>query len=142
MDSIDRAIIRILRDDGRLTNQDLAARVGLTPAPCLRRVRRLEADGVISGYAAIVNPGAMGRGFEVIIHAGSISQGAVTAMRQPSPCGRATPVEPRPPCAPLRGALLLFGCGLQRTSTGGAHLNTRSAPRNEERTSQRRGQRR
>jgi len=53
----------------RLTNQDLAAQVGLTPAPCLRRVRQLEADGVITGYAAIVDPAAMGRGCEVMIHA-------------------------------------------------------------------------
>ena len=55
--------------NGRLTNQELAAQVGLTPAPCLRRVRRLEAAGVITGYAAIVDPAAMGRGFEVMIHA-------------------------------------------------------------------------
>lgn len=69
VDTIDRAIIDNLRRDGRLTNQDLAARVGLTPAPCLRRVRRLEADGVITGYTATVDPAALGRGFEVIIHA-------------------------------------------------------------------------
>ena len=49
--------------------RNVAAQVGLTPAPCLRRVRRLEADGVITGYAAIVDPAAMGRGFEVMIHA-------------------------------------------------------------------------
>ena len=43
--------------------------MGLTPAPCLRRVRRLEADGVITGYTAVVNPEALGHGFEVLIHA-------------------------------------------------------------------------
>ena len=69
MDSLDRAILDHLQQDGRLTNQELAARVGLTPAPCLRRVRRLEADGVITGYTATVDPAALGRGFEVIIHA-------------------------------------------------------------------------
>ncbi len=69
MDSLDRAIIGALQSDGRLTNQDLAAQVGLTPAPCLRRVRRLEADGVITGYTAVVNPEALGHGFEVLIHA-------------------------------------------------------------------------
>ena len=53
MDAIDRAIIAVLRRDGRISNQDLAAEVGLTPAPCLRRVRRLEADGVITGYRAV-----------------------------------------------------------------------------------------
>ena len=69
VDSLDRAILDQLQQDGRLTNQDLASRVGLTPAPCLRRVRRLEADGVITGYTATVDPAALGRGFEVIIHA-------------------------------------------------------------------------
>jgi DNA-binding Lrp family transcriptional regulator len=69
MDDLDRAIIRLLQRDGRLTNQELAAQVGLTPAPCLRRVRRLEAEDVITGYTAVVNPAALGRGFEVMIHA-------------------------------------------------------------------------
>ena len=45
MDAIDRRILRELQADGRLTNQELAARVGLTPSPCLRRVRQLEEDG-------------------------------------------------------------------------------------------------
>jgi DNA-binding Lrp family transcriptional regulator len=57
-----------------LTNQELAARVGLTPAPCLRRVRRLEADGVITGYAAQVDPDTLGRGFEVIINADLVAK--------------------------------------------------------------------
>ncbi|WP_415086156.1 Lrp/AsnC family transcriptional regulator [Micropruina sp.] len=52
-----------LTRDGRLSNVDLAARVGLTPAPCLRRVKRLEADGVIAGYQARLDPEAAGRGF-------------------------------------------------------------------------------
>jgi Lrp/AsnC family transcriptional regulator, leucine-responsive regulatory protein len=46
----DRKIIAELRADGRLSNVELADRVGLTPAPCLRRVKRLEDDGVIVGY--------------------------------------------------------------------------------------------
>lgn len=69
MDRIDRAIIEQLQQDGRLTNQELAARIGLTPAPCLRRVRRLEADGVITGYAATIDLAALGRGFEVLLQA-------------------------------------------------------------------------
>ncbi|GAA4283750.1 Lrp/AsnC family transcriptional regulator [Brevibacterium daeguense] len=69
MDTLDRAIIEILQRDGRISNQDLAARVGLTPAPCLRRVRRLEAEGIITGYRAVVDPAAMGLRLEVIIHA-------------------------------------------------------------------------
>lgn len=69
MDATDRAIIAVLRRDGRISNQDLAAEVGLTPAPCLRRVRRLEADGVITGYRAVVDHAALDAGFEVTIHA-------------------------------------------------------------------------
>jgi DNA-binding Lrp family transcriptional regulator len=67
MDAIDRAILRELQRDGRLTNQELADRVGLTPSPCLRRVRQLEADGVIRGYRAVIDPAAVGRGFEVLV---------------------------------------------------------------------------
>jgi DNA-binding Lrp family transcriptional regulator len=74
MDSINRAIIARLQEEGRLTNQELAARVGLTPAPCLRRVRRLEADGIITGYRAVIDPTALGRGFEVIIHADLVAK--------------------------------------------------------------------
>lgn len=78
VDRLDRAIIKQLQQDGRLTNQDLAARVGLTPAPCLRRVRRLEAEGVITGYSATVNPAALGRGFEVLIHADLVAKDLAT----------------------------------------------------------------
>ncbi|MFI5527989.1 Lrp/AsnC family transcriptional regulator [Kitasatospora sp. NPDC051853] len=67
MDRIDRDILRELQRDGRLSNQELAQRVGLTPSPCLRRVRQLEEDGVIEGYRAVVNPDAVGRGFEVLV---------------------------------------------------------------------------
>ncbi|TIX04088.1 MAG: winged helix-turn-helix transcriptional regulator, partial [Mesorhizobium sp.] len=55
MDAKDRQIIRELQRDGRLTNQDLAARVNLSPSPCLRRVRLLEEAGVIVGYSADVD---------------------------------------------------------------------------------------
>lgn len=67
LDALDHAIIRNLRADGRLTNVALAERVGLTPAPCLRRVHRLEAEGAIRGYQAVVNPEALGQGFEVFL---------------------------------------------------------------------------
>lgn len=66
-DALDRAIVAELEDDARLSNAELARRVGLTPAPCLRRVQRLERDGVITGYHARVDPRAAGRGLEVII---------------------------------------------------------------------------
>ncbi len=68
MDRIDRAIVEQLRAVARLTNTELADRVGLTPAPCLRRVRRLEQDGVITGYHARVDPVSTGRAFEVIVN--------------------------------------------------------------------------
>jgi DNA-binding Lrp family transcriptional regulator len=67
LDAIDRAIIDELRRDARLSNTELAQRVRLTPAPCLRRVKRLEQEGVITGYHARVDPTAAGRPFEVIV---------------------------------------------------------------------------
>ena len=60
MDAIDAKIIRELQQDGRLSNQDLAARVGLSPSPCLRRVRLLEEAGIIQAYSALVNQKACG----------------------------------------------------------------------------------
>ncbi|WP_351234311.1 Lrp/AsnC family transcriptional regulator [Streptomyces sp. NPDC002133] len=67
LDAIDREILFHLRQDGRLTNVELAKRVGLTPPPCLRRVKRLEESGVISGYRAVIDPAAVGRGLEVLV---------------------------------------------------------------------------
>lgn len=69
MDSVDRAILFHLQQDGRLSNVDLAARVGLSPTPCLRRVRNLEEAGIIQGYRADLDPTAIGRGFQVLVHA-------------------------------------------------------------------------
>ncbi len=60
LDETDRRILRALEADGRVTNQDLAAAVGLSPSPCLRRLRRLEDAGVIRGYTALVDPRAHG----------------------------------------------------------------------------------
>ena len=55
LDAIDRALLRHLQEDGSLTNVELSARVGLTPAPTLERVRRLERDGFIRRYVALVD---------------------------------------------------------------------------------------
>lgn len=60
MDATDFRIIQELQRDGRLTNQDLAERVNLSPSPCLRRVRLLEKQGVIRGYTALVDASAYG----------------------------------------------------------------------------------
>jgi DNA-binding Lrp family transcriptional regulator len=67
LDAVDREILRLLRQDGRLTNVELAKRVGLTPPPCLRRLKRLEDEGVITGYRAVIDPEALGRSLEVMI---------------------------------------------------------------------------
>ena len=80
MDSLDRAIIDQLQQDGSLTNTQLAERVGLTQSPCLRRVRKLEADGVIAGYYARINPKATDQGFEVIVNANLGAQDRETVI--------------------------------------------------------------
>jgi DNA-binding Lrp family transcriptional regulator len=55
LDQIDLRILRELQDDGRITNQALSEKVGLSPRPCLERVRRLEKDGLIHGYRAVLD---------------------------------------------------------------------------------------
>ena len=59
-DRIDRQILEMLQEDGRMTNVDLAERVGLTAPPCLRRVRALEEAGAIKGYHAELDPASLG----------------------------------------------------------------------------------
>ena len=68
MDAIDRNIIKVLQQDGRVRNQELSDKVGLSPSPCLRRVRKLEQDGVITGYAAIVDQDNYGLPLSVFIN--------------------------------------------------------------------------
>ena len=60
LDAYDRAILRKLQQEGRISNQDLAENVNLSPSPCLRRVRRLEEEGVIDGYTARLNARRLG----------------------------------------------------------------------------------
>jgi Lrp/AsnC family leucine-responsive transcriptional regulator len=60
LDSFDRAILALLQQDGRATNQDVADAIGLSPSPCLRRIRRLEADGLITRYVALLDADALG----------------------------------------------------------------------------------
>jgi Lrp/AsnC family leucine-responsive transcriptional regulator len=60
LDSFDRKILAALVADARATNVEIAQAVGLSEAPCSRRIRRLEEDGVISGYSALINPEAAG----------------------------------------------------------------------------------
>ncbi|MEQ9695372.1 Lrp/AsnC family transcriptional regulator [Shimia sp. SDUM112013] len=67
MDAIDRRIIAALQRDGRMTIADLAETVGLSPTPCARRLDRLQSDGVITGYAARVDPHKIGLPVSVFI---------------------------------------------------------------------------
>ncbi len=67
LDQIDRKILRALAEDGRITNAQLAQAVGLSPSPCWQRVRRLEKQGVISGYRAILDQEKLGASEIVLI---------------------------------------------------------------------------
>src|SRR5687768_2042106 len=62
LDEIDKRILRALQRDGRIPNNDLAREVGLSPSPCLRRVRLLEGAGVIDRYVAVLDPARIGKG--------------------------------------------------------------------------------
>jgi DNA-binding Lrp family transcriptional regulator len=67
LDRTDRAIVAALQNDARLSNKELAARVGIAPSTCLERVRALRARGVLRGFHADVDRGALGRGLEAIV---------------------------------------------------------------------------
>lgn len=67
MDKIDQKIIRELQLNARLTNQELAEKINLSPSPCLRRVRRLEESGVLRGYTALVDQEKYGLPINVFI---------------------------------------------------------------------------
>ncbi len=67
LDDIDKRIVAALQAEGRLPIVDLADRVGLSATPCQRRVKRLEEDGVITRYAALVSPAAMGVGLQALV---------------------------------------------------------------------------
>ena len=68
IDRVDRRLLEILRDDGRVTNTDLADRVALSPSPCLRRVKRLESERVIRGYGARLDPKRLGWGITAFVN--------------------------------------------------------------------------
>lgn len=74
LDRVDRRILRELQAQGRITNVELARRVGISPPPCLRRVRALEAAGIIRGYHAELSPAALGFGITVFAQVGLASQ--------------------------------------------------------------------
>ena len=67
IDAIDHEILRLLQIDGRMSATALAAEVGLTVAPCHRRIKELERRGVLTGYRAVVDPAAVGLGFQTLV---------------------------------------------------------------------------
>jgi Lrp/AsnC family leucine-responsive transcriptional regulator len=68
IDRFDRQILQILQTEGRISNQELADRIGLSPSPCLRRVKALEESGLIAGYRALVSAKALGLTLMALIH--------------------------------------------------------------------------
>ena len=67
MDAVDRKILAVLQENGRLTVTELAAQVGLSVSPCHRRLRELERSGAICGYRAVVDAEALGLAFEALV---------------------------------------------------------------------------
>ncbi|CAN7677592.1 Lrp/AsnC family transcriptional regulator [Acidovorax sp. LjRoot117] len=78
LDAIDRRILQALQEDGRIQNVDLAEKVGLSPSPCLRRVKLLEECGAIERYVALLNPSKLGIGLTVFVRIWLTSQDART----------------------------------------------------------------
>jgi len=68
IDRYDRQILKLLQEDGRISNQDLADRIGLSPSPCLRRVRALEEAGLIASYRALLDARKLGLSLMALIH--------------------------------------------------------------------------
>jgi Lrp/AsnC family leucine-responsive transcriptional regulator len=74
LDATDRKILNLLQHDGRMTNAELAEKVNLSPSACHRRVSRLDEEGVIAGYAMLVNQEKVGLGTSVIVEVSLDSQ--------------------------------------------------------------------
>ncbi|MEY3447389.1 MAG: hypothetical protein RIR45_2144 [Pseudomonadota bacterium] len=68
IDRFDQHILEVLQKDGRINNQDLAERIGLSPSPCLRRVRALEEAGLITGYRALLDAKKLGLTLMALVH--------------------------------------------------------------------------
>ena len=78
LDRIDRAILAAVQSEGRIQNLDLAARVGLSPSPCLRRLKRLEDAGVVRRYVALLDADKIGIGLSVYARIALVAQDAAT----------------------------------------------------------------
>ncbi|HUW28944.1 MAG TPA: Lrp/AsnC family transcriptional regulator [Sulfuriferula sp.] len=68
LDRYDRQLLAVLQQEGRISNQELAERIGLSPSPCLRRVRALEEAGLITGYHAVLDAKKLGLSLLALIH--------------------------------------------------------------------------
>jgi Lrp/AsnC family leucine-responsive transcriptional regulator len=68
LDRYDRRILELLQEDGRLTNLELAERIGLSPSPCLRRVRALESAGIIAGYRTLLDAHKLGLSLMALVY--------------------------------------------------------------------------
>lgn len=68
LDRYDRSLLEVLQQEGRISNQDMAERIGLSPSPCLRRVRALEESGLITGYHAVLDAKKLGLTLLALIH--------------------------------------------------------------------------
>lgn len=68
MDNYDIQMLRVLQTEGRISNQDLASRIGLSPSPCLRRLNALEESGLITGYRAMIDAKKLGLPLMALIH--------------------------------------------------------------------------
>ena len=82
LDRIDRNILNELQKDGRISNVELSKRVGLSPTPCLERVRRLERQGFIQGYTALLNPHYLDASLLVFVEI-TLNRGAPDVFEQP-----------------------------------------------------------
>ena len=83
LDATDLRLLHFLQQDGRISNQELAEKVALSPSACLRRLRLLESEGIISGYRAVLNAEQLGIELEAIVHL-SLRQDVETGMRRSS----------------------------------------------------------
>lgn len=84
LDRIDRRILTLLQADGRISNLDLAEKVGLSPTPCARRVRMLETGGVVTGYTALIDLARLGKAFFVftVVHLDSLNKTVIDAFER------------------------------------------------------------
>jgi len=81
LDDIDRSILRTLQRDGRIQNIELAREIGLSPSPCLRRVKLLEDAGVIKGYSAVIDAASVGYGVTLFARVWLTHQDSTTISR-------------------------------------------------------------